>query len=86
MEKSIDDLVRRTVEKQERFDMIQDYTANMISFRFQASLRIRGYDGSLNFDFDNKTLDLAVKPRDEKEVRKDTKTLSGGERSFSTVS
>lgn len=85
MDKSLENLIRKVTEKQERFDLIQDMTANMISFYFQCTLNARGYEGSLNFDFEEKTLDLAVKPRDEKEIRKDTKTLSGGERSYSMV-
>lgn len=86
MERAVDNLAKRTVEKQDRFEMIQQLTSNMVSFRFQAGLQSRGYDGSLKFDFENKTLDLEVKPRDEETARKDSKTLSGGERSYSTVS
>ena len=48
-------------------------------------MQTRGYDGQLKIDFDKKILDLEVIPKDGSSARKDTKTFSGGERSYSTV-
>ena len=55
-------------------------------------LSMRGYSGRLKFDHDAETLSIKVQPDSARtdalqgRVAKDTKTLSGGERSFATVS
>lgn len=48
---------------------------------------LRGFQGELEFDEVNRTLDLAVIPRDKNVTNAKSKTssLSGGERSYSTV-
>ena len=50
-------------------------------------LKSRSYKGNLLFDHENQKLDVIVQPNKSKEVAesKDLKSLSGGERSFSTV-
>uniref|UniRef100_A0A674GVX1 Structural maintenance of chromosomes protein 6 n=1 Tax=Taeniopygia guttata TaxID=59729 RepID=A0A674GVX1_TAEGU len=51
---------------------------------FEQLLRLRGYSGHIMFDHKNET--ISITPReDEKSARSDLKSLSGGERSFSTV-
>ncbi|OWK63342.1 Structural maintenance of chromosomes protein 6 [Lonchura striata] len=53
---------------------------------FEQLLRLRGYSGHIMFDHKNETISITVQPReDEKTGRSDLKSLSGGERSFSTV-
>lgn len=74
-----------------RMDMYvekRQVSARDVSNYFRSSLLTRGYDGLLKFDFDDEQLDLEVQPRrdDILDKRTDTKTLSGGERSYSTVS
>ncbi|NWW81143.1 SMC6 protein, partial [Climacteris rufus] len=54
--------------------------------QFQNLLRVRGCSGNIVFDHKNERLSLRVQPREEeKATRTDLKSLSGGERSFSTV-
>ncbi|NXN85294.1 SMC6 protein, partial [Bombycilla garrulus] len=53
---------------------------------FEHLLRVRGCSGHITFDHRNETLSITVQPREEERgVRSDLRSLSGGERSFSTV-
>ncbi|NWS72921.1 SMC6 protein, partial [Crotophaga sulcirostris] len=53
---------------------------------FDGLLRMRACSGKIHFDHKNETLSITVQPREEdKSVLNDVKSLSGGERSFSTV-
>ncbi|NXO63989.1 SMC6 protein, partial [Phainopepla nitens] len=53
---------------------------------FEHLLRARGCSGHITFDHRNETLSITVQPREEeKAARSDLRSLSGGERSFSTV-
>ncbi|NXE34127.1 SMC6 protein, partial [Ptilorrhoa leucosticta] len=53
---------------------------------FEHLLRIRGCSGNIIFDHKNETLSITVQPREEEKAsRSDLRSLSGGERSFSTV-
>ncbi|XP_068039516.1 structural maintenance of chromosomes protein 6 [Anomalospiza imberbis] len=53
---------------------------------FELLLRVRGCSGHITFDHKNETLSITVQPRDDdKAARSDLRSLSGGERSFSTV-
>ena len=51
---------------------------------FITNLRHRGFNGQLKFDHDNTVLQMRVQANNAKQ-KQDTKQLSGGERSFSTV-
>lgn len=49
-------------------------------------LKLRNFEGSLDVNHQDKTLKLSVIPRDHnKNAVSSTKSLSGGERSYSTV-
>ncbi|NWH94312.1 SMC6 protein, partial [Aegithalos caudatus] len=53
---------------------------------FEQLLRLRGCSGHIVFDHKNETLSITVQPREEeKAAHCDLRSLSGGERSFSTV-
>ncbi|XP_054035855.1 structural maintenance of chromosomes protein 6 [Dryobates pubescens] len=53
---------------------------------FEHLLRTRACSGQILFDHKNETLSITVQPREEdKAVLNDVRSLSGGERSFSTV-
>ncbi|NWT19870.1 SMC6 protein, partial [Vireo altiloquus] len=53
---------------------------------FEHLLRVRGCSGNIIFDHKNETLSITVQPREEERAsRSDLRSLSGGERSFSTV-
>ncbi|XP_032860397.1 structural maintenance of chromosomes protein 6 isoform X1 [Tyto alba] len=52
---------------------------------FDHLLRIRACSGKILFDHKNETLSITVQPREEDNDLNDVRSLSGGERSFSTV-
>lgn len=53
---------------------------------FEHLLRVRGCSGHIMFDHKNETLSITVQPREEEKAAcSDLRSLSGGERSFSTV-
>jgi chromosome segregation ATPase len=54
---------------------------------FSNYLNGRNFTGQLKFDHKSETLDIIVHPNKSKDAKesKDLKSLSGGERSFSTV-
>ena len=61
-------------------------------YYFIIQLHQRKFTGRMNFDFDKKSLDILVNPNADEgksgraiSDAKDLKSLSGGERSFSTV-
>lgn len=74
--------------RMELFNEKRQLGAQEVSYYFRGSLLTRGYDGILKFNFDEEQLELEVHPhRNESgDKRTDAKTLSGGERSYSTVS
>jgi chromosome segregation ATPase len=75
---------------------VRDETINMFlqsqslkcNMNFQDYLQSRDYNGILKFDHENLTLDVVINTNKSKEAKKrpnDLRSLSGGERSFSTV-
>ncbi|XP_030832189.1 structural maintenance of chromosomes protein 6 isoform X2 [Strongylocentrotus purpuratus] len=88
--------MRRFVEKlqvilDQRFVVLKDirsYIAQRTKYYFIAMMSTRGYVGQLIFDHKKEELILKVDPGESqkaKDVSKDVRSLSGGERSFSTV-
>jgi chromosome segregation ATPase len=61
--------------------------ALLCAMDFNAFLNTRNYNGSLKFDHVEQKLDIIVNPSQTQAGKesKDLKSLSGGERSFSTV-
>jgi chromosome segregation ATPase len=54
--------------------------------QFKENLNLQGYSSGLKFDVYNETLDIEFSHRDgHASSSTDTSTLSGGERSFSTL-
>ncbi|NXH14626.1 SMC6 protein, partial [Bucco capensis] len=73
----------------QRFKIYRHFL-RFLSFRcklyFEHLLRTRAYSGQILFDHKNETLSITVQPREEdRATLNDMKSLSGGERSFSTV-
>lgn len=60
------------------------FLAIQVQYKFRQVLRVRNFHGSIQFDYKNQLLDLKVVPRGKDGVT-NTKALSGGERSYSTV-
>uniref|UniRef100_A0A1I8NV53 Rad50/SbcC-type AAA domain-containing protein n=1 Tax=Stomoxys calcitrans TaxID=35570 RepID=A0A1I8NV53_STOCA len=72
-----------------RFDFLKklkEHMALLLQLSFSMILKLRNFEGSLDVDHQEKTLKLSVVPRDHnKNAVSSTKSLSGGERSYSTV-
>ncbi|NXI39135.1 SMC6 protein, partial [Galbula dea] len=73
----------------QRFKIYRHFL-RLLSFRcklyFEHLLRIRSCSGQILFDHKNETLSITVQPREEdRAALNDMRSLSGGERSFSTV-
>ena len=74
-------------EREGGFIQIRGSMCRRVKMAFAYRLSQRNFNGSLEFDHQNETLSLAVSPEGREFVQKrDMKTLSGGEKSFSTVS
>ncbi|XP_041277529.1 structural maintenance of chromosomes protein 6 isoform X2 [Onychostruthus taczanowskii] len=73
----------------ERLKVYRQFLRNLsmqCKLHFEHLLRVRGCSGHIIFDHKNETLSITVQPREEeKAARSDLRSLSGGERSFSTV-
>jgi len=95
------DIVQRLTEYQERIEKDLTNRVKMwIRFRnsiarrtrmlFNSFLSQKGYSGHIEFNFAEKTLDVRVQldrmEETSSQPKQDARTLSGGERSFSTVS
>ncbi|BGP23866.1 DNA repair protein rad18 [Rhodotorula toruloides] len=73
-----------------RWTDFRSHIAQRAKGQFQHHLQQRGFTGKLKFDHDKCRLNIVVQTEDaqegqQKAKQKDTKSLSGGEKSFSTI-
>ncbi|XP_053622170.1 structural maintenance of chromosomes protein 6 [Plodia interpunctella] len=83
----IDD-VHKTTEKHLKIcQVVQTHIIRRVKFCFQSMLSLRNYSGSMEIDITKSTLEIKCTGRDSGEKRhaNTTSSLSGGERSYSTV-
>jgi len=81
----LDEVMKR---RQHAYLAMRKDIASRTKYYFIVQLHQRNFMGKMNFDFDHGTLDILVNPGSEETgmgKAKDLKSLSGGERSFSTV-
>ncbi|CAF3385119.1 unnamed protein product [Rotaria sp. Silwood1] len=83
-EKLIHKLFKAARHRGQQYKNLLESTAKLTSSCFSSFLESRNYTGEAIFDHQEGTLSLEITPRGD-EVHKDTRSLSGGERSFSTV-
>ncbi|KAG5278096.1 hypothetical protein AALO_G00095140 [Alosa alosa] len=73
-------------QRQRAFTRLRSLYSLRCKYYFDMTLAQRGYAGHMNFDHKNKTLSIAVQPGGKNKASlSDMRSLSGGERSFSTV-
>ncbi|XP_025269792.1 structural maintenance of chromosomes protein 6 isoform X2 [Camponotus floridanus] len=77
--------MNRVKHRQNIFMKLRDLYSTLIQKSFTDMLSLRQYKGTIVIDHENKILDLKVSARDDKKANNDTRSLSGGERSYSTV-
>jgi chromosome segregation ATPase len=73
-------------DRKRRWKQFRSHIATMSNVTFNEILNMKGSSGTIEFDHDNKTLDLVVQnDSSQASQTKDVKALSGGERSFTTL-
>ncbi|XP_055715887.1 structural maintenance of chromosomes protein 6 isoform X2 [Phlebotomus papatasi] len=67
---------------------LKRHISSLMQHHFSKLLQLRGFKGDINVDYELKMLELKVIPRDNhiSSATSNTQALSGGERSFTTVS
>ena len=82
------ELAEMSKRKREKFVMLRADMSRTVKTSFSAHLQQRQFNGLLKFDHKIKKLDIQVSPEEDEfmTLKRDVKTLSGGEKSFSTVS
>ena len=88
--KELEEFLSRMVKKRKTgFNEIRGSMTRSVQRAFQQRLNERNFKGSLTFSHQDRMLELTVNPNGDEEDgenKRDMKTLSGGEKSFSTVS
>ncbi|XP_011701842.1 PREDICTED: structural maintenance of chromosomes protein 6 [Wasmannia auropunctata] len=77
--------IERVKHRQKMFLQLRDLYSVYVQKSFTDVLSLRQYKGTVVIDHVQKVLDLHVSARDDKKTGNDTRSLSGGERSYSTV-
>ncbi|XP_018392244.1 PREDICTED: structural maintenance of chromosomes protein 6 [Cyphomyrmex costatus] len=85
LKKSYEKHIERVKHRQKMFLQLRDMYSVYVQKSFTDMLSLRQYKGTVVIDHVNKVLDLHVCARDDKKSGNDTRSLSGGERSYSTV-
>ncbi|XP_075057499.1 structural maintenance of chromosomes protein 6 [Mixophyes fleayi] len=81
--KMLDDMMAQRFKTYHQF---RRYLTLRCKFYFDSLLSQRAYSGKISFDHKNETLSITVQPGEgNKAALSDMRSLSGGERSFSTV-
>ncbi|XP_072293423.1 structural maintenance of chromosomes protein 6 [Eucyclogobius newberryi] len=81
--KSLDNVMNRRLQV---YAELRRFLSARCKYYFDSMLAQRGYTGSMTFDHKNETLSISVQPGSgNKADLSDMRSLSGGERSFSTV-
>ncbi|KAJ8270525.1 hypothetical protein GJAV_G00115940 [Gymnothorax javanicus] len=85
--KKFTELLSRIMNERHRvYTELRMYLSVRCKYYFNSLLSQRGYSGKMTFDHKNETLAISVQPGEgDKASLNDMRSLSGGERSFSTV-
>ncbi|XP_077272905.1 structural maintenance of chromosomes 6 [Temnothorax americanus] len=85
LKKSCETHIERVKHRQNMFLQLRDLYSVCVQKAFTDVLSLRQYKGTVMIDHTNKLLELHVSARNDKKSGNDTRSLSGGERSYSTV-
>jgi hypothetical protein len=64
---------------------LKDMIAHRVAKTFKSELEMRGYTGKLNIDIDERTIEMIVRISRSTQGETNTRSLSGGERSYTTI-
>ncbi|EGI61102.1 Structural maintenance of chromosomes protein 6 [Acromyrmex echinatior] len=85
LKKSFEKHIERVKHRQKMFLQLRDTYSVYVQKSFTDVLSLRQYKGTVVIDHQKKVLDLHVSARNDQKSGNDTRSLSGGERSYSTV-
>ncbi|XP_012263077.2 structural maintenance of chromosomes protein 6 [Athalia rosae] len=86
IEISNDEQLRRLEKRRHLYQKMKKHISNKVQHSFQSVLALRKYQGTVKIDHENRLLNLEVNPvGSAKRTTNDARSLSGGERSYSTV-
>mmetsp|Transcript_28066 Transcript_28066/g.41456 ORF Transcript_28066/g.41456 Transcript_28066/m.41456 type:complete len:1167 (+) Transcript_28066:53-3553(+) len=87
IKENLDSLDQDLASRTRRWKRFRKHYIHMTKNTFDEILNLKGSSGTLEFDHNERTLDLVVQKdnTDEGSQNKDVKALSGGERSFTTL-
>mmetsp|Transcript_41102 Transcript_41102/g.46704 ORF Transcript_41102/g.46704 Transcript_41102/m.46704 type:complete len:1174 (+) Transcript_41102:96-3617(+) len=87
IKENVTDLYEDLGSRQKRWKRFRKHYIHMTKGTFDDILNLKGSSGSLEFDHNEKTLNLVVQKdnTNENSQNRDLKALSGGERSFTTL-
>lgn len=87
IDENVELLAQDLRDRRKRWKQFRKHIADMSNITFNEILNRKGSSGSIEFNHEDKTLDLVVqKDSSQASQTKDVKALSGGERSFTTLS
>ena len=88
IEENIDQLAKDLVNRKQRWKQFRRHIAMLTNHTFDEILNKKGSSGEIDFDHKQQRLNLVVQKDNMNEASqtKDVKALSGGERSFTTLS
>lgn len=88
IEQNVDMLINDVKERKKRWVLFRSHIAQMTNISFDDFLQKKKSAGQVEFDHESRQLNLIVQKdnTDESTQTKDVKALSGGERSFTTLS
>ncbi|XP_015590762.1 structural maintenance of chromosomes protein 6 isoform X2 [Cephus cinctus] len=85
-EKSNEEHLNRLKERKSLYEDMKSHIVKKVQESFKNILSLRKYKGCMNINHMNRTLDLEINPQTgAKRLNNDARSLSGGERSYSTV-
>ncbi len=81
-------LAAMLIQRKEGFCKIRESVANRVRMAFHVCLQTRKFGGSLSYNHENRLLLVQVNPEGHSDVAtsRGMRTLSGGEKSYSTIS
>ncbi|XP_011637103.1 structural maintenance of chromosomes protein 6 [Pogonomyrmex barbatus] len=85
LKQSFEKHIQRVKHRQNMFIQLRDLYSVRVQKSFTDVLSLRRYKGNIMINHANKVLDLHVSAQNDKKMSNDTRSLSGGERSYSTV-
>lgn len=86
LSQNLDELIKGEQQRKTHYQLTENYFQIYIKHSFQKMMEFRQFRGKLDINMEKKKLDLVVMPQQGSQGLVTTSNLSGGERSFSTVS